>query len=191
MNADSFSNYFNNINDSGECLHLSVPTAPRHPVEVFYLEDIMSMDQDVQELAQSLLKYHDEKLRSDLDEAEQEVAAALQLEARSHDEDEGLLLDSDTDSDSEDDYLSPTSPESRVKTLRRAVSFLSDEDNAISSGPNERVAGDSVVKLVSKLALHLSINEINSGRKGSEWKLFLHRYQSNTSTTFSPLTFVC
>ena len=168
MNADSFSNYFNSVNDSGECKHLSVPTAPRHPVEVFYLEDMLSMDQDVQELAQSLSKYHDEKLRSDLDEAEQEVAAALQLETRSHDEDEGLLLNSDTDSDDEDDDLSPTSPASRVKTLRRAVSFLPDEGNVSSSGPNEREACDSIVKLVSKLAIHLSTNELDSGRKGSK-----------------------
>jgi hypothetical protein len=171
LNADSFAEYFNKVNNTnGECKHLSVPTQPRHPVDVFYLEDIMSMDNDVQVLARTLLQYHDEKLRIELEEAESEVAASLQLEKRSLDEDEGLLLDSDSDSDDSDgesEYVSSTSPASRVKALRRALSLRRNEDNPMQNSvevAGDREAGGAVVKLISKLALRLGANEIASGR---------------------------
>lgn len=174
LNASSFAEYFNKVNRNGECKHLSVPTEPRHPVDVFYLEDIMSMDHDVQDLARTLLQYHDEKLRVELEEAESEVAASLQLEKRAHDEDEGLLLDCDSDSDDDDskgEYVSPTSPASRVKALRRALSLRCDPDDSmpVEVVAGDREAGGAIVQLVSKLALHLSRNEIASGRKGSKY----------------------
>lgn len=175
LNADSFASYFNNANTNGECKHLSVPTQPRHPVDVFYLEDMLCMEHGIKDLAGSLLQYHDEKLRIELEEAESEASAALQLESRAHDEDEGLLYDSESDSDDEDegDYVSALSTASRLKTLQRAVAMRRRQGSpmvaTLESGStvDHREAGQSIVKLVSRLALHLSSSEIASGRKGS------------------------
>lgn len=169
------------MNKSKQCQHLSVPTQPRHPVDVFYLEDMMSMDYGVQTLAKSLLEYHDEKLRIELEEAIAEASAAETLLTRANDEDEGLLLDdTDSDTDSDDDseanseYVSPTSPAARLQTLRRAVSTRSQGNADFTSletkpRPDEREAGQSIVKLVAKLALQLSTYELDCGRKGSEY----------------------
>ena len=179
LNPESFAKYFSTVNTNKKCQHLSVPTQPRHPVDVFYLEDMVSMKQDVQDLAVSLLQYHDQKLRIELEEAESEVLAAQHLETRANDEDEGLLLDSDSDDDSdgESEYV-PSTTASRVKTLRRAVLFRNDKANTTFmvdksldatalTKADEREAGETIIKLMSKLALHLSKNEIDAGRRGS------------------------
>mmetsp|Transcript_33026 Transcript_33026/g.69511 ORF Transcript_33026/g.69511 Transcript_33026/m.69511 type:complete len:1352 (-) Transcript_33026:200-4255(-) len=184
LNADSFANYFSSQETNVQ--HLSVPTEPRHPVEVFYLEDMSdggsssagSFSADMERLAKSLLQYHDEKLLIELEEAELEVSEALQLEARSKAEDAGLLLDDsdDSDSDTDNDDLQTSPSASRIETLNRAVSFrrgASDSatkptlSTATKTRAQEREAEDSIVKLVAKLALHLSEVEIDAGRKGS------------------------
>jgi len=198
LNAESFAQYFSSEqnNEGQECQLLSVPTQPRHPVEVFYLEDMISEEGEgssataafpssMRDLAKSLLRYHDEKLLIELEEAKSEVSAAAQLENYSNAEDAGLLLDSDTDledySDSEletepDESLLQPSPSavSRIETLKRAVSMRQDDGAALLSSPlktktkaEERDAEDSIVKLVAKLAWNLSKVEIDAGRKGS------------------------
>jgi len=200
LNAESFAQYFSSDqnNEGQECQLLSVPTQPRHPVEVFYLEDMISEEGDgegspaagsfpssMRDLAKSLLRFHDEKLLIELEEAKSEVSAAAQLETRSNAEDAGLLLDSDTDledySDSEfenepeESFLQPSvSAVSRIETLKRAVSIRQDDGTALLASPltkktkvREREAEDSIVKLVAKLVWNLSKIEIDAGRKGS------------------------
>lgn len=199
LNAESFAEYFSSDqeDDAQHCQLLSVPTQPRHPVEVFYLED-MSEEGDgdgssvagffpssMRDLAKSLLRYHDEKLLIELEEAKSEVSAAAQLETRSNAEDAGLLLDSDTDLEDYSDSESENEPEdgmswtslsavSRIETLKRAVSMRKDDASSLISSPlptktkvEEREAEDSIVKLVAKLAWNLSKLEIEEGRKGS------------------------
>ena len=202
LNAESFAQYFSSEqnNEGQECQLLSVPTQPRHPVEVFYLEDMISEEGEgssataafpssMRDLAKSLLRYHDEKLLTELEEAKSEVSAAAQLENYSNAEDAGLLLDSDTDLEDYSDSELETEPEesllqpspsavSRIETLKRAVSMRQDDGTALLSSPlktktkaEERDAEDSIVKLVAKLAWNLSKVEIDAGRKGSECKV--------------------
>ena len=187
LNAESFAEYFSSDegDDAQQCQLLSVPTQPRHPVEVFYLEDMAEDESeaaelfpsDMRDLATSLLRYHDDKLLIELEEAKSEVLAAAQLETRSNAEDAGLLLDGDDDdSDSEIDNDLSTSPlvDSRIETLKRAVSMRQDDgivplsSTKTQTRVQEREAEDSIVKLVAKLAWNLSKLEIDAGRKGSE-----------------------
>jgi ATP-dependent RNA helicase DHX36 len=147
LDAESFAKYFSN--QETDVQHLSVPTEPRHPVEVFYLEDMSdNFPSGVQGLAKSLLQYHDEKLLIELEEAE-------------HDSDDDL-------------QTSPSA--SRIETLKRAVSLGRGAidsatkptlSTATKTRAQEREAHDSIVELVAKLALHLSEVEIDRGRKGS------------------------
>jgi len=202
LDAESFADYFSSHANDVQCQHLSVPTQPRHPVEVFYLEDMSDSNAtggifpgSMQGLAAPLLRYHDEKLLAELEEAESEESAAVQLETRSDAEDAGLLLGSDSDDDSDsdseneldDEYPSTTrtsmmpASSSRIETLKRAVSLRQgaiggtkrtaaipfNSGMATNTRAQEREAEDSIVKLVAKLAWYLSKAEIDAGRKGS------------------------
>lgn len=175
LNAQSFADYFSQENDR-ECKLLSVPTQPRHPVEVFYLEDIedIAYPAGMRNLAKSLLEWHDLKLLEELEEAELEATEAVKLATKSRDEDSGLLNDSDSDDSDDEDESMSSSAHSRVDTLKRAVSLRQDSgvkkrsSATTSTRKEEREAEESIVKLVAQLVHHLSQSEIDAGRRGSK-----------------------
>lgn len=156
LDAESFGRYFSSSRGGGADDEIkpprpvpvmSVPTKPRHPVEVVHLEDFEGATgeanvtpTDVRELAHSLLRLHDQQLQVELEAAIAEEAAASRLERRSMREDEGDILDSDdsesSDSDSDlddsedsDDERAVARPSrsstrsKRLEALRRAVSM--------------------------------------------------------------------
>mmetsp|Transcript_2779 Transcript_2779/g.6054 ORF Transcript_2779/g.6054 Transcript_2779/m.6054 type:complete len:1428 (+) Transcript_2779:632-4915(+) len=180
LDAQSFSDYFSSSEvDNGRPKKvvplLSVPTQPRHPVEVFYLEDLTQLGsapfpEKLTCLAESLLLYNDQQLRIDLEEALDEEDAADQLQALSLREDEGETLEeSDTDSSSEDetDEALPTRViTNRIESLRRAVSIRKPEGQQTTL-PAKFDSIDAMVELVSSLARHLCREELEAGRSGS------------------------
>lgn len=200
LDAESFADYFSSDSEASQVPLLSVPSQPRHPVEVIYLEDLMGSSEvgaDTKELAKSLLKHNDIKLRIQLEEALEEEAAANALLSRSRDEDEGEALgydsgsDSDGDSDTTDLHFDLASngdtsenvtrnpvtrtANARVKALKRAVS-IRENDNGKSvvvprgSKTNRGDKFDSrsvIVELVTKIARQLSREELEAGRSGS------------------------
>ena len=195
LDAESFGEYFSSHESSSPVPVMSVPTKPRHPVEVINLEDMTSegdigirrdIPSDIQTLSGSLLQLHDQQLQLELEEALAEDSAASKLEARSIAEDEGSISpddsDSGSDSDSDDDIGGPArrgkslSRPSRLETLRRAVSMRSGDDRervgqqplaVRHSQKDRREIGDLTTKLLAKLAQHMALSETNAGRKGS------------------------
>jgi len=196
LDAESFGEYFSNEDDSAYVPVMSVPTKPRHPVEVIQLEDMagdgtMLVDDipsDVQGLAQSLLRLQDLQLQLDLEEAVAEDAAALRIQTRSLAEDEGNMSNdeddtdsSDSDSDSCDDEegssIQSSSSSKRLKALRRAVAMRSKargQSKPVSAAPvtklqmsEKKEIGELTTRLVAKLAEHVAKVELDAGRKGS------------------------
>jgi len=196
LDAESFGEYFSNEDDSTSVPVMSVPTKPRHPVEVIQLEDMAGdgkvlvddIPADVQGLAQSLLRLQDLQLQLDLEEAIAEDAAALRIQTRSLAEDEGNISNdeddtdsSDSDSDSSDDEgsssLQSSSSSKRLKALRRAVAMRSKargQTKPISNAPvtklqmsEKKEIGELTTRLVAKLAEHVAKVELDAGRKGS------------------------
>ena len=196
LDAESFGEYFSNKDDSTSVPVMSVPTKPRHPVEVIQLEDMAGdgkvlvddIPADVQGLAQSLLRLQDLQLQLDLEEAIAEDAAALRIQTRSLAEDEGNISNdeddtdsSDSDSDSSDDEesssIQSSSSSKRLKALRRAVAMRSKtrgQSNAISAVPvtklqmsEKKEIGELTTRLVAKLAEYVAKVELDAGRKGS------------------------
>ncbi|KAL7540793.1 hypothetical protein ACHAXR_010394 [Thalassiosira sp. AJA248-18] len=206
LDADSFGAYFSSGRDEKEMGSsrrtpvpvMSVPTKPRHPVEVVHLEDMTceggtanptAIPTDIQDIAQSLLRLHDQQLQLELEEAVAEESAASRLEARSIAEDEGkITLDSDdegSDSDSDtddsdyggDESVRSSSPSTRLEALRRAVSMRigSTREETVQSSrtrnhltmSDKREIGEITTKLLAKLAQHVAQVETDAGRKGS------------------------
>jgi len=194
LDAESFGEYFSNEDDSASVPVMSVPTKPRHPVEVIQLEDMAGdgkvlvddIPADVQGLAQSLLRLQDLQLQLDLEEAVAEDAAALRIQTRSLAEDEGNMSNdeddtdsSDSDSDSSDDeegssIQSPSSTK-RLKALRRAVAMRSKargQTNTTAPAAKLQMSekkeiGELTTRLVAKLAEYVAKVELDAGRKGS------------------------
>ena len=177
LDAESFSDYFSsNKFANGRAPLLSVPTQPRHPVEVFYLEDLIDnddIDASGKALAQSLLRYNDEQLEEDLEDALEEDQAASDLRMQAQAEDEGGNLGNDSDDDDSDEEDSEpgsfsTITSQRVETLRRAMSMRHsegiDESEDISSKIDPLATS---VRLVTKVAQMLCREELDAGRSGS------------------------
>lgn len=144
LDAKSFGTFFSKDGSNCPVPVMSVPSKPRHPVEVIHLEDLageLSTDtnnnlmktfsSEMQELAKSLLEAHDLQLQLDLEEADAEEKAAARLWTRAYAEDEGEKLDtsgnsssssnedSDSDSDSDvNDKLDGENPAVRRRTKR-------------------------------------------------------------------------
>ena len=128
LDAESFSDYFAG-QDSGKKVPLmSVPTKPRHPVEIYHLEDLLdetTPELDVEDesllndhellnerkefpkslkaLAKELLMAQDRALHRELEEAEAEEIAAQQIERLAAAEDEQVEVEVSEDEDDEDD----------------------------------------------------------------------------------------
>ena len=121
LDASSFQEYFSYSIDSPVPV-MSVPTKPRHHVDVIYLDDIAydgealspssstessnEFPSDIQDFSQSLLRLHDQQFQLELEEAVAEERAAVTLAARSLAEDEGEISfgdDENFDSDSDTD----------------------------------------------------------------------------------------
>ena len=100
---------------------LSVPTKPRHPVEMFYLEDLageasedgedkeVALDGMGAKLSLALLEAQDEMLERELQDAEAEERASDALEAGDEgDDDDDDDEDDDDDDDEDDDDVTTT-----------------------------------------------------------------------------------
>jgi len=180
LDAESFSEYFSSgtKESSQKVPLLSVPAQPRHPVEVFYLEDILNSSAKVvpsgaKRLAAALLQHNDAQLKTDLEEALEEERAAADLQERSRAEDEGEMLKDESDSDDADVGIDAAfvanTPARRVETLKKAVS-LRQSVGALSPTLQRDDKFDprgAVVELATKVALHLSEEELQAGRSGS------------------------
>jgi HrpA-like RNA helicase len=179
LDADSFGEYFKDFaTDAAAVRVLKVPAKPRHPVEVFYLEDLIGKQDSgpsfskskVAKLAAEILQYNDQQLRIELEDALEEEEASGRLQALSRAEDEGEDLDSDSessdsDSDGEESHLNMD----RIDTLRRALALRDDGqwpllEMKLSHTFDPR---DAVIKLVCELVQDLCDDEINAGRSGS------------------------
>ena len=191
LDAESFGRYFSFRSDPTLVPVMSVPTTPRHPVEVIQLEDMADVyferdeiPSDVRDLARSLLRLQDQQLQFELEEAIAEDAAALKLESRSMAEDEGNISleeddssDSESDSDSDGEVDSSQSLESkRLVALRRAVSMRSGMGGKTmkpstttkqQTFSDKREISDLTTRLVGKLAQHVAQVEISADRQGS------------------------
>lgn len=178
LDAESFSDYFaRGKSDAKRAPLLSVPTQPRHPVELFYLEDLADSSdtshfpEGAAKLAQTLLQNNDAQLKIDLEEALAEEKAAEELQALSLAEDDGESLDreldSDSDSDSDSDTLDSVTAKSRVKTLKKALSLRDPDGLLPDRKTDEKLARTTMVDLTVKVAQHLSEEELDAGRSGS------------------------
>lgn len=131
LDAESFSEYFASsdvVNDGEDVPLMSVPTKPRHPVEIYHLEDLLDgggelhvedeslltedatnaedrreIPNHLKQLAKSLLMAQDRALQNELEEAEAEEAAARQLERIAEAEDEQVEVEVSEDEDDDDD----------------------------------------------------------------------------------------
>ena len=176
LDAESFSNYFSRgRNDVTRVPLLSVPTQPRHPVEVFYLEDLTDSDtssipNETVQLAQTLLHHNDAQLKIDLEEALAEEEAAEELQARSRAEDAGEILDSDSDTDSDEydsDMYASTPTKRRVEKLKRALSLRDSGSLSLDRGTSNKVTRTTMVDLLVKVAQQVCEEEVEAGRSGS------------------------
>jgi HrpA-like RNA helicase len=188
LDAESFGRYFSSTGDNMVPV-MSVPTKPRHPVEVIHLEDMacekattttsMTPSRNIQNLARSLLQMHDQQLQFELEEAIAEEAAATRVEARSIAEDDGILDDEES-SDSEyddsvnkndNDITQSLSPPSRLQALREAVSMRKENINILKvkrqTPKKKKEIGEITTKLLAKLAQHVAQEETDARRKGS------------------------
>ena len=126
LDAESFSDYFAGPGGMESVPLMSVPTKPRHPVEILHLEDMLDGGGEVEiedeslaseessdaprreiprhlkKLAKDLLAAQDVALQRDLEEAEAEEMAARQLEKISEAEDERVDVEVSEDEDDED-----------------------------------------------------------------------------------------
>lgn len=182
LDAESFGKYFSSGDDEVVPV-MSVPTKPRHPVEVMHLEEMEQLPNNIRDLSQSLLRLHDQQLQLDLEVALSEEKAAMKLAARSIAEDQSNNLnesssssdsdDSDSDDDSEDNIgfgLHSYSP--RLKTLNDAVSMRGGNPDLITTNrhhtfSDKREIGEITTKLLANLAQHVAQEETCAGRKGS------------------------
>lgn len=183
LDAESFGRYFSSGDDEVVPV-LSVPTKPRHPVEVMHLEEMNKLPKHVHDLSQSLLRLHDQQLQSELELALSEEKAAKKLAARSVAEDEGGNInesssssdsdDSDSDDDGEEDNvgfgLQSYSP--RVMALADAVSMRGGNIDRMTrnkqhSFKDKKEIGGITTKLLANLAQHVAQEETSAGRKGS------------------------
>ena len=191
LDAESFGRYFSSRSDPTLVPVMSVPTTPRHPVEVIQLEDMADVyferdeiPSDVRDLARSLLRLQDQQLQFELEEAIAEDAAALKLQSRSMAEDEGNISleeedssDSESDSDSDGEVDSSQSLASkRLRALRRAVSMRSGGGGKTmkpstttkqQTFSDKREISELTTNLVAKLARHVAQVEISADRQGS------------------------
>ena len=176
LDAESFSEYFaRGKSDATRAPLLSVPTQPRHPVELFYLEDLTDEDTSLipgaSKLARSLLQNNDAQLKMDLEEALAEESAAEELQARSRAEDDGESLgsefDSDSDSDGGYDEVEATAMKSRIETLKRALSLRDPGNLSPDMKKSEKETMTTMVDLTVKVAQHLAEEELEAGRGGS------------------------
>ncbi len=185
LDAESFGQYFSCEDDGVSVPVLSVPTKPRHPVEVIHLEEMNFLPTHIQDLPKSLLRLHDQQLQLELEAALAEEKAALKLRARSIAEDDGVNInessssgedDIDTDSDDEEEGdadfgLQSYSP--RLMALSDAVSMRGggNIDRKAKSQrqtfTNKKEIGDLTTNLLAHLAQHVALAETSNGRKGS------------------------
>ncbi|KAK1735409.1 ATP-dependent RNA helicase [Skeletonema marinoi] len=183
LDAESFGKYFSSGN--GEAVPvMSVPTKPRHPVEIMHLEEMEKLPNHVRDLSQSLLRLHDQQLQLELEVALSEEKAAMKLAARSDAEDQSKNLsesssssdsdDSDDDDDVDDNNadfgLQSYSP--RLKALNDAVSMRGGNIDGTTSNRQHRFSdkreiGEITTKLLANLAQHVAQEETCAGRKGS------------------------
>jgi HrpA-like RNA helicase len=173
MDAESFGNYFAQGRANAVPV-LSVPTQPRHPVEVIYLDELagdasgdLGFSRDLTSLADALLMHNDQLLNMELEEAMEERQAAGELEALARAEDEGELLQSDSDTDS-DDAETALLQNNRVEVLKRAVSMRRGESATKRPKVDKDFdANDAIVSLTVKLAQHLGQELVEGGQRGS------------------------
>ena len=178
LDADSFQEYFS-LGPDDSVPVLSVPAKPRHHVDVIHLEDISGegsmgndIPTDIQDVAQSLLRLHDQRLQFELEEAVAEELATSRLNASDGDDD----INS-SDSDSDNDELSQSSL--RVKVLRRAVTLRRRSNakgdillpsNTIGrqqSRGDKKDIGEITTKLLAMMARYAAEVELGLGRSGS------------------------
>lgn len=177
LDADSFQEYFS-LGPDDSVPVMSVPAKPRHHVDVIHLEDISGegsmgndIPSDIQDVAQSLLRLHDQRLQFELEEAVAEELATSRLNALDGDDD----INS-SDSDSDNDELSQKS--FRVKVLRRAVTLRRRSvkgDILLPSNPigrqqsrgDKRDIGEITTKLLAMMARYAAEIELGLGRSGS------------------------
>ncbi|KAL7445620.1 hypothetical protein ACHAXM_009954 [Skeletonema potamos] len=182
LDAESFGKYFSSRDDVDVSV-LSVPTKPRHPVEVLHLDEMENLPKHIQELSQSLLRLHDQQLYLDLEVALAEEKAAMKLAARAVAEDEGENMnesssssDSD-DSDSDDDedgvgFESHSSYSPRLMALNDAVFMRGGKIGRLTSNKqhkfiDKRETEEITTRLLANLAQHVAQEETSAGRKGS------------------------
>jgi len=178
LDADSFQEYFS-LGPDDSVPVMSVPAKPRHHVDVIHLEDISGegsmgndIPSDIQDVAQSLLRLHDQRLQFELEEAVAEELATSRLNASDGDDD----INS-SDSDSDNDELSQSSL--RVKVLRRAVTLRRRSNakgdillpsNTIGrqqSRGDKKDIGEITTKLLAMMARYAAEVELGLGRSGS------------------------
>ena len=185
LDADSFASYFSR-QGKVKVPSMGVPAKPRHPVEVIHLEDLagespsasslfgeasppsVRLPLDLQDVAKSLLQYHDQQLMLELEDADAEEEAASRLEGE-----KSISSDDSSESDSSSDD-EEEGPMSRAETLRSAVSTR----NAAVGGTitaasrrnqrmDKREIGEITVALIAKLVQYAVRVETDQGRRGS------------------------
>jgi ATP-dependent RNA helicase DHX36 len=180
LDADSFSKYFTRGTDAGQVPLLSVPTKPRHPVDIIHLEDVAGDDtrnfpdglretysSELQRLAQALLQAHDQQLQLDLEEAEAEELAALQLEVVDEGGERELLANA-SDSDSDEDVDTNLKEEQRTlrgrkltrSTSRRRARSISRLRTLRQVVAMRRSSGDAPVQLGRRRVAQREISDI-------------------------------
>jgi hypothetical protein len=178
LDADSFQEYFS-LGPDDSVPVMSVPAKPRHHVDVIHLEDISGegsmgndIPTDIKDVAQSLLRLHDQRLQFELEEALAEELATSRLNASDGDDD----INSSDSEDSDNDDLSQSSL--RVKVLRRAVTLRrrsAKGDILLPSNPigrqqsrgDKRDIGEITTKLLAMMARYAAEVELGLGRSGS------------------------
>ena len=156
---------------------LSVPTKPRHPVEMFYLEDLageasedgedkeVALDGMGAKLSLALLEAQDEMLERELQDAEAEERASDALEAGDEGDDDDDDDEDDDDDDSEEwEDLEVEVEEgakgrknkriaNRVRTLRRAVE-MRRADGVGDGGVGRNVVVSRAARQAVRCVLH-------------------------------------
>jgi len=182
LDAESFGKYFSSGDDDEVVVPvLSVPTKPRHPVEVMHLEEMENLPKHIHELSQSLLRLHDQQLHLELEVALAEEKAAIKLAARAVAEDEGENMnesssssdsdDSDSDDEEENVGFGLHSYSPRLMALNDAVSMrggnIKPTSNKQHTFIDKKEIGEITTRLLANLAQHVAREETSAGRKGS------------------------
>lgn len=211
LDAESFSEYFtgSGTHDLEQGVPLmSVPTKPRHPVEIFHLEDMLDgggelevedeslLNEDnesvssreipnhLKKLAKDLLAAQDRSLRRELEEAEAEEIAAQQLERLSSAEDEQVEVEVSEDEEEDDEDQEEEEDDAVDSELEDLEVELDGANSARGMSPRRMRASSRVRKLRRALAMRKARTGESSMRKGAGDT----RVRQNESKEVSELT---